>query len=277
MKLAFHGATTMTSSLETDVAVSARTGFKALEVWAPKIDPYLAEHSLDDLRALFVEHGVTPLAFNSIEFIAFRGREYGQVQRRLHELGSIARAIGCPTVVVVPSPLPARDIGWDDVRAEYVRVLRDLSGIAGSYGVRLSFEFLGFGWCSVRTPRAAHEIIGECGCENVGLTVDTAHFHGGGGLLAELDELDPQRIFAFHLDDLEDLPKEAIGDDRRLLPGLGVVPLDEICVRLKRIGYDGSCAVELFRPEYWQWDPLDLAIQARQAALKVLSPYFEIE
>lgn len=277
MKLAFHGATTMTSSLETDVAVSARAGFKALEVWAAKIDSYLAEHSLDDLRALFVEHGVTPLAFNSIEFIAFRGREYGQVQRRLHELGSIARAIGCPTVVVVPSPLPARDIGWDAVRAEYVRVLRDLSGIAGSYGVRLSFEFLGFGWCSVRTPRAAHEIIRECGCENVGLTVDTAHFYGGGGLLAELDELDPQRIFAFHLDDLEDLPKEAIGDDRRLLPGLGVVPLDEICVRLKRIRYDGSCAIELFRPEYWKWDPLELAIKARQAALKVLSPYFEIE
>ncbi len=96
-------------------------------------------------------------------------------------------------------------------------------------------------------------------------------------MLAELDELDPRRIFAFHLDDLEDLPKEAIRDDRRLLPGLGIVPLDEICGRLRRIGYGGSCAIELFRPEYWQWDPLQVATKARQAALKVLSPYFEIE
>ncbi len=277
MRLAFHGATTMTSDLETDIRVSAQAGFQALEVWAAKIDSYLQAHDLADLCALFEEYGVAPLALNSIEFIGFRGNAYGDVQRRLHELGRIAQAIACPTVIVVPSPLPDRDLPWADVRSEYVRVLRDLGDIAASYGSQLSFEFLGFGWCSVRTPRAAYEIIQECGRDNVGLTVDAAHLYGGGGLLAELDQLDPQRIFAFHLDDLEDVPKEAIRDDRRLLPGLGVIPLDEICERLRRIGYGGSCAIELFRPEYWKQDPLELAVKARQAALKMLSPYFEIE
>ena len=95
--------------------------------------------------------------------------------------------------------------------------------------------------------------------------------------MSEIDQLDPGRIFAFHLDDLEDTPKEAIRDSTRLLPGLGVVPLDEICARLNRIGYDGPCAVELFRPEYWEWNPLDLALKARESALKVLSPHFQIE
>ncbi len=46
---------------------------------------------------------------------------------------------------------------------------------------------------------------------------------------------------------------------------------------LKRIGYDGPCSIELFRPEYWNWDPQELAIKAREAALKVLSPHFQIE
>lgn len=41
MKLAFHGATSMTADLETDLAVSARAGFQALEVWAAKMDRYL--------------------------------------------------------------------------------------------------------------------------------------------------------------------------------------------------------------------------------------------
>ncbi len=277
MRLAFHGATTMTSDLETDIRVTAQAGFQALEVWAAKIDSYLQAHDLADLCALFEAYGIAPLALNSIEFIGFRGNAYGHVQRRLHELARIAQALGCPTVVVVPSPLPDRVLAWLEVRSEYVRVLRDLSAIAASYSVRLSFEFLGFGWCSVRTPRAAYEVIQECGCDNVGLTVDAAHLYGGGGLLTELDRLDPQRIFAFHLDDLEDVPKEAVRDDRRLLPGLGIIPLAEICERLKRIGYNGSCAIELFRPEYWNWDPLDLAAKARQAALKVLSPYFEID
>jgi 2-keto-myo-inositol isomerase len=277
MQLAFHSATTMTCDLETDVAVTAYAGFKALELWAEKIDRYLAVHTLADLNTLFVNHHVMPLALNSIEFIAFRGSEYAQIQARLHELGKIARAIGCPTVVVVPSPSPERNIAWSDVVAEYVKVLRDLSDIAQLYDVKLSFEFLGFGWCSVRTPRAAWTIVQQVARDNVGMTVDTAHFYGGGGLLSELDHLDPRRIFAFHLDDLEDTPKEAITDASRLLPGLGVVPLDDICSRLRQIGYSGPCAIELFRPEYWNWDPLELAIKARQAAIKVLSPYFQVE
>jgi 2-keto-myo-inositol isomerase len=277
MKLAFHGATTMTSDLETDVSITAGAGFKALEVWTEKMDRYLKAKSLDDLIALFVDHSVKPLALNSIEFIAFRGSEYAQIQARLQELGRIAQAIGCPTIVVVPSPLPARDLSWPDVVNEYVQVLRNLSEIASQYNVRLSFEFLGFGWCSVRTPRAAFEIVQKCDRDNVGMTVDAAHFYGGGGLISELDQLDPNRIFAFHLDDLEDTPKEAITDATRLLPGFGVVPLDDICAHMKQIGYDGSCAIELFRPEYWDWDPQQLAIRAREAAFKVLSPYFEIE
>jgi 2-keto-myo-inositol isomerase len=160
---------------------------------------------------------------------------------------------------------------------EYVNVLRDMSDIIRPYRSRLSFEFLGFGWCSVRTPRAAFEIVQAVDRDNIGLTIDTAHFYGGGGLLSELDRLDPARIFAFHLDDLEDTPKEAISDATRLLPGLGIVPLAEICMRLKEIGYTGSCSVELFRPEYWDRDPQELAIETRKAALKVLSPYFLIE
>lgn len=277
MKLAFHGATTMTSDIETDVAVTAHAGFKALEVWAKKLDRYLADHTLADLNTLFVDHDVMPLALNSIEFIAFRGDEYAQIQARLHELGKIAQAIGCPTIVVVPSPLPDRDLSWSDVLAEYIKVLRDLSDIARTHHVKLSFEFLGFGWCSVRTPRAAYEIIQKVDRDNVGLTIDAAHFYGGGGLMSELDQLDPKSVFAFHLDDLEDTPKEAISDGTRLLPGLGVIPLDEICAHLKGIGYSGSCSIELFRPEYWKWDPQELAIKARKATIKILSPHFQIE
>jgi 2-keto-myo-inositol isomerase len=276
MLLAFHGATSMPCDLETDVAVSVAAGFRALELWAAKLDDYLAVRSPADLRALFAGAGVLPLAINSIEFIAFRGSGYAEVQARCHHLCRIAQAIGCPTVVVVPSPTPDRALPWEAVVSEYVRVLRDLGDIAGSYGVRLSFEFLGFGWSSVRTPRAAAAIVRATGRANVGLTVDAAHFYGGGGALEELSALQPDRIFAFHLDDLEDTAKEAITDATRLLPGEGVVPLDAICARLQTIGYDGPCSVELFRPEYWGWDPLRLAHAAHAAAVRVLAPHFTL-
>lgn len=62
-----------------------------------------------------------------------------------------------------------------------------------------------------------------------------------------------------------------------ILPGEGIIPLNDIFERLKGIGYDGLCSVELFREEYWNWDPYELAKKAHQAATKVLSPYFELE
>ena len=278
MKLGFHGATTMTSELETDVAISSYAGFKALELWAAKVDRFLVDRSLQDLKALLEDSRVVPITLNSIEFISFRNNEeYMQIRARCRELSEIAQAIGCPTLVVVPSPTPERDMSWADIVEEHVRVLRDLSDIAGEYGVRLAFEFLGFGWCSVRTPRGAWEIVAETGRDNVGLVLDAAHFYAGGGLLSEIELLDPDHIFAFHLDDLEDIPKEEISDARRLLPGLGVVPLNDICARLKKIGYDGACSIELFRPEYWEWDPKKVAVKARETAVKVLSPYFQVE
>lgn len=277
MQLGFHGATTMTSDLETDVVVAAHAGFKALELWAAKVDRFLVDHSPADLKALLTDNDVAPMTLNSIEFIAFRGDEYPQIRARCRELSEIAQAIGCPTVVVVPSPTPARDTPWAEVVDAHVSVLQDLSDIAQEYGVKLAFEFLGFGWCSVRTPRGAWQIVRRTDRENVGMVLDAAHFYTGGGLFGEIDRLDPTRIFAFHLDDVEDIPKEAITDATRVLPGLGVVPLDEICARLKRIGYDGPCSVELFRPEYWEWEPGELAVRVREAAIRVLAPHFEVE
>jgi 2-keto-myo-inositol isomerase len=284
MKLAYHGATHMPSDLVTDVLASERAGFQALEVWAAKVDRYLEEHSPRELARLFADHGLEIVSINSIEFIGFRGEQYSQIRARCRALANLAETIGCGTLVVVPSPTP-RDEGsqvlslglpWETVVAEYVTVLRDLSAIAEPHGVRLAFEFLAFGWCSVRTPRGAAEIVRQADRPNVGVNVDACHFYGGGGEMDEISALDPARIYTFHLNDMEDVPKEAITDARRLLPGEGVIPLSEICRRMHGIGYDGVCAVELFRPEYWARDPFELAAQARSAALKVLSPYFQV-
>jgi 2-keto-myo-inositol isomerase len=214
---------------------------------------------------------------DALVFFAFRGVEYPQVKARLLEMCKMASAIQCPTIVVVASPLPDRKIGWDAVAAEYTAVLRDLAAIAEPYGIKLAFEFLGFGCPSVRTPRGAYEILLKVDRANVGMSFDAAHFYGGGGLLSELDDVDPVKIFAFHLDDLDDAPKEAFSDRVRNLPGKGILPLDAICQKLRSIGYNGPCSVELFRPEFWQQDPLEVARQTRKAALQVLTPYFSID
>lgn len=284
MQLAYHGATSMKSDLVTDVRASAAAKFSALEIWAGKLDDFLAGRPLAELRTILDDAHVTPTAINSIEFIGFRGAGFAVIRDRCKRLCEVAEAIGCGTLVVVPSPTPAPEgnsvlelfFPWQRVMDEYVHVLGELADIAGPHGVRLAFEFVGFPWCSVRTPRAAWEIVRAVDRPNVGINFDCCHFYVGGGEMREIEGLDPAAIVTFHLNDLEDLPKEAITDSHRLLPGEGIIPLGTICDRIRSIGYDGVSAVELFRPEYWDWDPIKLAKQAKKSAMRVLSPYFDV-
>jgi hypothetical protein len=37
------------------------------------------------------------------------------------------------------------------------------------------------------------------------------------------------------------------------------------------------CSIELFRPEYWERPAGELAAAAREATLRVLTPYFNVK
>jgi 2-keto-myo-inositol isomerase len=275
MLLAINGATTMKATLPEDIAAAGAAGFKALEIWAAKMDAYLEARPVEELKALFDAAGLQPASINSIEFITFRPpEEYVAIKARCRELCELARALGCDKIVVVPSPTP-EGVAWDQIVDESVRVLRELSEVAGATDVQLAFEFLGFPWCSVRTLAQCWEIVEQTQRDNVGLVIDTCHFYAGGSELSAIEQVDPEKVLIFHINDVEDRPLETIEDAHRLLPGEGVIPLDGILTRLKQIGFDGLCSVELFRPAYWERDPAELAAAARAATLEVGAGYFE--
>lgn len=277
MLLAINGATTMKATLPEDIAAASAAGFKALEIWAAKMDDYLETRSVEELKLLFDEAKLQPASINSIEFVTFRPPEvYEEIKARCRELCELARALGCDKIVAVPSPTP-EGADWTAIKSESVRVLRELSGVASAYGVQLAFEFLGFSWCSVRTLAECWEIVKEIHRANVGLVIDTCHFYAGGSELSSILQVEPKKILIFHINDVEDRPLETIEDAHRLLPGEGVVPLDDILIRLKHIGFDGLCSVELFRPEYWERDPAELATAARAATLEIVGEYFRVE
>jgi len=276
MQLAINGATTMHATLPKDIAAASAAGFKALEIWAAKMDTYLAEQPVEALKSLFDQAALRPASINSIEFITFRPpEEYATVKARCQELCELALALGCDRIVVVPSPTPV-DTSWGEIRDKSVHVLRELSEIAAPHGVQLAFEFLGFGWCSVRTLAQCWEIVRETDRANVGLVIDTCHFYAGRSELRTIEQLDPLKILIFHINDVEERPLDTIEDAHRLLPGEGVIPLDDILARLRRIGFDGLCSIELFRPEYWERDPVELATAARAATMDIVARYFQV-
>ncbi|HYJ48058.1 MAG TPA: sugar phosphate isomerase/epimerase family protein, partial [Pyrinomonadaceae bacterium] len=255
----------------TDIRAASEAGFDCLEIWASKLRKYLGESDAAGLRKLFDQSGIEPYSINSIERITFRDSAgHARLLEECEELCRTAAAIRCPYIVVVPSPLP-RGRSWDDTLEESVRVLRDLARVSAPYNVALAFEFLGQTGCSVQTLREAAEIVSRVGRENVGLVLDSFHFYAGNSTLESIAALDAQKLYVFHINDAEDLPREQLEDRHRLLPGLGILPLGEIITMLRRINYDRVTSVEIFRPEYWERDPFELAREARAATAVVLA------
>lgn len=270
MELGLNGATTLTADLATDIAVAGKAGFDFVEIWAAKLIGYLDRGGLPALRRDLRRAGVTAATLNSVERITFNDPS-GHI-RMLEDFGRLCRvaeAIGCETILVVPSPRP-KGVSSRMIEDESVRVLRELSRMAKPYGVRMAYEFLGFADCTVNSLAQCAAIVERVARPNVGLVLDAFHFFAGGSTLASIRNVDPRHIFIVHLNDVERAPRRKMHDALRLYPGQGIIPLRGILTELRRIGYAGKMSVEIFRPQYWSRPPLQVARQARAASLALL-------
>lgn len=270
MKIALNGATTMHADLETDIKAAAAAGFDYVEIWAAKLREYLKSHTNEDLKKLLEENDLEPYSINSIEHITFRNAEdYENIKAETEELSKIAGEIGCPYVVVVPGKLP-ENATKEEIVGESVKVLNELGDIAEKHNVSLAFEFLGQTDCSVQTLDLCNEIVEKVNRKNIGNVIDTFHFYAGNSTFEAIGKMNPEKLFIFHINDAENLPKETLTDAHRLYPGTGILPIREIKAKFDEIGYDRMVSIEIFRPEYWNEDPFEVARKAKEATEKVL-------
>jgi len=270
MKLGLNGATTLKADLATDIAVAGKAGFDFVEIWAAKLIGYLDRGGLPALRRDLRRAEVTPATLNSVERITFNDPSgHIRMLEEFQRLCRVAEAIGCETILVVPSPRPKR-VSDGAIERESVRVLRELSRMAKPHGVRLAYEFLGFADCTVNSLAQCAAIVEKVARPNVGLVLDTFHFFAGGSTLASIRAVDPRNIFMVHLNDVERAPRRKMHDALRLYPGKGIIPLRGILRELRGIGYTGQMSVEIFRPQYWSRSPLQVAREARAATLPLL-------
>lgn len=270
MIIGWNGETMPALTLEQELAVVSEAGYGGVELFIPKIGPFLEHNSARDLAARLREKTLAPLTLNGIENISFRpGEEFSALKSDCLWLAQLAQAIGCPTIVATPSPKP-RGVEWPEIKAQTVAALQELANVSAAHGVSLAFEFLAPADCSVRTLAQGWEIIQATGRDNVGLVFDTYHFFVGGSSWESLDECDMGRVQIVHVNDVEDRPLETLTDGDRLLPGEGILPLGRMLGRLRARGYDGAYALEVMRPAYRQRDPLEYARAGREAIARVL-------
>jgi 2-keto-myo-inositol isomerase len=257
-----NGATTGTATIEADINAASKAGYQVLEVRDDKIEEYLAKpgHTLATLRGLIDAAGLKTITVNALLDSTLPDAGKAQaVLDRCKEMCVWAKAFGAPYLVAIPSFMRDRQISDADIKTQSIASLRKVAAVAKPYGVKVGFEFLGFPTCSVRTLGVCREIVDAVADPNVGVIVDMCHFYTGGSRLSDIAGLNPASLYIVHMDDTGPGDPAKLTDADRLLPGDGVIPLREILGALAKINYQGAYSLELFRPEYWKWDPATLA------------------
>src|SRR5260370_8105796 len=109
MRLGFNGATTQTANLATDIRVAGQAGYEVIELRDGKLDQFLAQGSLDDVRRMLREARVAAWTINAIDRVGVDG-EAGPARagRRSPRLARPPQPIHCPLVPVSPVPPRAR-------------------------------------------------------------------------------------------------------------------------------------------------------------------------
>lgn len=122
-------------------------------------------------------------------------------------------------------------------------------------GIRLGLEYIGpkTFWSTERFPfihslRELRELIGETGAGNVGLILDSYHWHTAGEDAAQLEGLADADIISVDLNDARaDRERDEQQDlDRRLPFDTGVIDLDGFLRAIAAAGYSGPVKIEPF-------------------------------
>lgn len=262
MKLAVNEATCMkSSSLMEDLQLAEMNGYDFIELRIDMLREYLEKGSLDELKHFFECHHLKPAGFNSIENINFASKEkWQEIEADLQFVCEVKAAIGGDVLVVVPTIDDNHQWREEEIFNDSVAVLRRILATTAEANLKIAFEPIGSKNCCVRSLQQAHRIVKEVNKANVGLIVDAfnLHLYDAWESINYLDSISVQEIFCYHIDDSDDLPLELLDHAHRLFPGNGTIPLQKISDKLKSIGYEGVCSLELFNPSYWQMNPQDV-------------------
>jgi sugar phosphate isomerase/epimerase len=261
-----NASTICTTPILRQIEVARQAGFEAIELWHDHIDAHLqAGGSLKEIRSAIDDSGlIVPTTIYLAGWFQPSGPEHSkaldEVRRRLEQ----SAAVGATYAIAGPPPGTAdRTLG--------ARHYAELLELGKSFGVKPAFEYLGF-VDDINTVDDAIDILRRSAHPDATIVVDPFHCWRGGGPVSSMLQLKGRQIAISHFNDAPAEPAaETQQDSDRVMPGDGVIDLNEYCRTLWSTGYDGFLSLELFREDLWAKDPLEVASHG----LEKMRPYVE--
>lgn len=251
--LSLNTSTIRPASLADKIRVTAETGWDGIEVWVNELEEYEKEGgSLKDLGAEIKDRGLyVPNVIGLWESMPPTQDTFEKSLEATRRRMRMSAEVGSIYVAAIPAPDRADfDIKWGADR------YRDLMKIGREeFGIKVAFEFVGFLKGIHRLGQAA--AIGlDADDREACLIADTFHLFRGGSGFNGLCHLNGDFIAHFHWNDVPgDVPREEQGDQHRIYPGDGILPLTQALKDLQAIGYHRGLCLELFNRVHWEQDP----------------------
>jgi 2-keto-myo-inositol isomerase len=257
--------------IEKQIEVAAKAGYDAIEPWIRDLENHInGGGRLEDLRKRIEDAGMT--VDSAIGFARWivddeaERRDGLDQSRRDMEL---VRAIG-GTRIAAP-PVGANKP--DDPRPELPAIAdryRALLELGDEVGVVPQLELWGFSPTLSKLSEVAYVAAGAQHPKACVLP-DFYHIYKGGSDFTALGTIEASRMHCFHINDYPaDPPRDRISDKDRVFPGDGVCPLAEIIRGLIDHGFCGTFSLELFNPDYWKRDAVDVAREGLEKSKAVV-------
>jgi 2-keto-myo-inositol isomerase len=248
-------------TLAEEVDIAAEAGYQAIEPWIGEIEAHQKNGgSLTDLTKRISDHGLTVesaigFAEWAVDDDARRAKGLEQARRDM----DLVQKIG-GTRIAAP-PAGATDVA----NIDYLKVAERyhaLLTLGDHIGVIPQVEVWGFSKTLHRLGQAVL-VAAESGHPQACVLPDVYHLYKGGSDFAGLKLLSGASMHVFHMNDYPATPpRQTISDKDRVFPGDGIAPIADVIQTLRAIDFNGYLSIELFNPEYWQRDPLQVAREA---------------
>ena len=266
--LCLDTATIRPALLEDKVRIAAEAGFDAIEPWDGELREYEESGGdLIDLGRRIRDAGLfVPSVIGLWDAIPATQEAWERGLPATRNRMRMAAAIGAQHVQVIPGP-PREDFDpvWGAAR------YRDLLEIGlNDYQINPALVFVKFLPGSRRLGQAAAIAI-DADHPKAKIIPDVFHMHIGGSGFSGLRHLHGDFIAIFQFNDAPAQPaRDALEDKHRVYPGDGILPLKQCLKDLRAIGYTGCISLELYNPEYWKDDHLEVAKTGRRKTLEVI-------
>ena len=261
MLLSMHQNTSAAAGYRGALEGWARAGFQYVELGAPQLAGFLENDTLPAARRVLTDLGLTPVsAATVLQDIWLPGPARAGSREAWRKSCDQFASLGLQKIY---SPSVTRRRVTAEDFAATPDCIREAGEIAREYNLTAMVEFTRTS-THLATLTSSLAMIRGAGHPNVRPMLDFFHFWSGLSKFEDLDLLEPGELAHAHFQDLLDTPRELINNDSRLIPGDGIAPVVRILEKLVEKQYVGALSVELFRSEYVQGDPFQVASEVRR-------------